>query len=96
MKNNYYNIGIWAVIERFENKMKKYDLVSKGTIHTIYAIFKPFSKGKIFCPFFISADILIFIIDKIITLTEEYGNPKYSIKEEDSDNKNNRLLYYQN
>ena len=78
-----------AYYRKFENILKKYFDINKGSFKFKLAIISPFTEDPILYPIFSVNDSFLCSIGKKKIFEKEFGNPIYSIKEEDIDKNNN-------
>lgn len=90
MKKLFKN-GIWPFIEEFENKLKSFIAINKGSYDRVYGLFQPFNIDILLYPLLEVYDSCIFTINKEIIFSKEFDSPFCCIKEEDIDNKNKKL-----
>ena len=63
MKKLFKN-GIWPFIEEFENKLKSFIAINKGSYDRVYGLFQPFNIDILLYPLLEVYDSCIFTINK--------------------------------
>ncbi len=95
MKDVEFKKGIWPFIEKYDKQLKSFININKGVYDTVYGLFKPLCEDKRLCPILEVYDNCICTIDKEILFNKEFGSPICCIKEEDIDNKQKKLVWFQ-
>ena len=91
LKELDFKNGIWPFIDEFENKLKSFIIINKGSYDTVYGLFQPFHEDILLCLLLEVYDSCICTIDKEPIFTKEFDSPICCIKEEDIDNKNKKI-----
>ena len=86
-----FNKGIWPLIDEFEDKLKSFITINKGSYDTVYGLFQPFNEDNLLCPILKVYDSCICTIDKEIIFSKEFGPPICCFKEEDIYNKKKNI-----
>ena len=73
--------GIWTFLDNYKKELKKFKMIHREPLDTIFSFFKSFSGGKILCP--TTYEIWISKINRPILFNKQFGQLLFTITNND-------------